>query len=151
VSHHFAQPSPAPGRDTPQAATTAQESAPAAKDAPGAASGSSSPFGGQWMIFVLFIPIVLMLLMSRNQNKKQKQLEESLKVGDKVVTQSGLLGRISEMDPRLVKLEIAPGVKVEVLKSTVQGKYVPTEDKAEKSDAKDAKDAKEDKPQEKKA
>ncbi len=149
MSHHFAQPSPAPGRDAPPpAATTAQDSAPPAKDAAGGGGGA---LGGQWMIFVLFIPIVLMLLMSRNQNKKQKQIEESLKVGDKVVTQSGLLGRISDMDPRLVKLEIAPGVKVEVLKSTVQGKYVPTEDKAEKSDAKDAKDAKEDKPQEKKA
>jgi preprotein translocase subunit YajC len=143
VSHHFAQPSPAPGRDAPPAATTAQDSAPPAKDAP--AGGGGGMFGGNMMIFVLFIPIVLMLLMSRNQNKKQKQLEESLKVGDRVVTQSGLLGKISEMDPRLVKLEIAPGVKVEVLKATVQGKYAPAEDKADKTDAK------EDKPQEKKA
>ena len=157
MSHYFAQPSPAPGRDAPAApaapAGTAQEGAPPAKD-----SGSQSLFGGPQLLF-LVIPFALLLFMSRNNNKKQKQLEESLKVGDKVVTQAGLLGRITEMDARLVKLEIAPGVKVDVLKSTVQGKYNPEaaapakdEKKDDKKDAKDEKkDSKDDKPLEKRA
>jgi preprotein translocase subunit YajC len=164
VTNHFAQPSPAPGRDAPAApaapaSTTAQDGAPPAKDSGG---GASSIFGGPTLLIFL-VPFVLMLFLSRNNNKKQKQIEESLKVGDKVVTQSGLLGRITDLDTRLAKIEIAPGVKVEVLKSTVQGKYVPTEDKTkdgkdskesngkDEKGAKDDKGVKEDKLQEKKA
>lgn len=60
-------------------------------------------------------------MMTRNQNKKQKQLEEALKVGDRVVSQAGLIGRLVEVGERTVKLEIAPGVNVQVLKSAISG------------------------------
>jgi len=96
---------------------------------------------------VLLLPLLLMFFLTRNQSKKQKQLESNLKTGDRVVTQSGLIGRVIENGERVVKLEIAPGVNVQMLKSAIQG-LDPTDKAAESAKAKEA--AKE-KPQEKKA
>jgi preprotein translocase subunit YajC len=75
------------------------------------------------MLLMFALPILLLFMMTRNQTKKQKQLESSLKVGDRVVTQAGLIGKIADMSPNTnrVKLEIAPGVNVQVLKSSIQG------------------------------
>jgi preprotein translocase subunit YajC len=60
-------------------------------------------------------------MMTRGQSKKQKQLESSLKSGDTVVTQSGLIGKLIEVNDGRVKLEIAPGVAVRMLKSAIAG------------------------------
>ena len=42
--------------------------------------------------------------------------------GDKVVTHSGMIGKLVEVGERSYKLEIAPGVKIDVLKSSIAGK-----------------------------
>ncbi|KYF95513.1 hypothetical protein BE20_45190 [Sorangium cellulosum] len=72
---------------------------------------------------MLALPLLLIFVMTRSQNKKQKQLESNLKAGDRVVTQSGLIGKITDINPNSprVKLEIAPGVNVQILKSAIQG------------------------------
>jgi preprotein translocase YajC subunit len=58
----------------------------------------------------------------RRQQKKQKDLETKLKKGDRVVTSSGLVGKVAELgDGRYFKLEIAPGVKVQMLRSAIAG------------------------------
>jgi preprotein translocase subunit YajC len=160
VSYSFFQPATAPGRDAPS--TTPAQPAPT----PAAPAGDASPggiFGGA-NILLFLLPLLLIFMMTRNQNKKQKQLEASLKVGDRVVTQAGLIGRLVEIGERTSKLEIAPGVNVQVLKSSIQG-LDPTEAaakaaaaaaEAKAADAKTDAKAKEpvpvkDKPQEKKA
>lgn len=64
-----------------------------------------------------FLPIILMFvviyfLMIRPQQKKvklEKQFESSLKVGDKVITKSGLHGRIAELANDSVILETMAG------------------------------------------
>lgn len=91
---------------------------------------------------MLALPLLLIFLMTRSQNKKQKQLEASLKAGDRVFTQAGILGRIVELSPNSarVKLEIAPGVNIQILKSAIQG-VDPGESAA--ADAKAAEKAKE--------
>ena len=48
--------------------------------------------------------------------------ELKLKKGDRVVTQSGLVGRLLEVDTRYAKLELAPGVKVQVLRTSLLGR-----------------------------
>jgi preprotein translocase subunit YajC len=69
----------------------------------------------------MLAPILLIFMTMRGQTKKQKQIESSLKTGDTVVTQSGLIGKIIELSERTAKLEIAPGVNVRMLKSAIQG------------------------------
>jgi len=75
----------------------------------------------------MFIPIILVfivfyLLLIRPQQKKQKehqQLLSQLAKGDKVVTNGGLYGTISDTKEHIVVLKIAENVKVEVVKSAI--------------------------------
>jgi len=109
-----------PGQGAPPAPAPAQPSQGAPAQAPEGGGGGGQPFGGMTILFFL-LPLLFVFLMTRNQSKKQKDLEAALKPGDKVVTQSGLIGKLIEVGDRTVKLEIAPGVNVQVLKGAIQG------------------------------
>ncbi len=135
----FAQPSnAAPAGDKP----AAQTGAPATNDAPQQGAGSS-PGGSGFMLLAMMLPILLLFLTMRNQNKKQKQIESSLKVGDQVVTQSGVIGKIVEMGETRAKIEIAPGVSVKMLKSAISGLDGGEAKPAEGKDSKGEKDKQE--------
>ena len=45
-----------------------------------------------------------------------------IKKGDTVLLQSGIRGKVAELGDRFAKVEIAPGTKVEVLKTSILGK-----------------------------
>lgn len=75
------------------------------------------------MIGVLFaIMYFVMIRPQQKQAREQRELLAALKKGDDVVTQSGLFGKIHAITDKIVTLEIANGVRVRVLKSTIQGK-----------------------------
>ena len=63
------------------------------------------------------------LLMIRPQQKKMKEhraMVEALSRGDQVVTQGGLIGKITKVkEDNEVEVEIATGVKVRVVQSTI--------------------------------
>lgn len=74
------------------------------------------------MMLLMFLPMLLVILfLNRSQSKKQREIESKLKKGDRVVTTGGLVGRIVELGTRYAKIEIAPGVKIQVLKSAIHG------------------------------
>jgi preprotein translocase subunit YajC len=84
-----------------------------------------APGGGMssMLMLLMFVPLILFLFwQSRSQQKKQDAVIGSLKKGDRVVTQSGLIGKLLEVDTRYAKVEIAPGVKVQVLRSALVGR-----------------------------
>lgn len=120
---------PAPGRDS---GTTQAPSTPP----PGGNSPPPDGLGGGGLLPLLMMVVPMLLLLfftSRSQQKKQAAALASLKKGDRVLTQSGLVGKLVEMDERFVKLEISPGVKVEILKSQILGADNPkTQATAEK-------------------
>ncbi len=98
-------------------------------------------------MFLMFVPLILLLFwQTRSQTKKQEQAIAALKKGDRVVTQSGLVGRLLEIDSRYARVELAPGVKVQVLRSSLSGRDA---DDSAKSDAGKADDAKEKKDKDK--
>ncbi len=78
----------------------------------------------------LFFPMIAMIviwyfLLIRPQQKRMKDHKElisNMKKGDNVVTQSGIYGKIVSVkaDGNEAELEIAKGVNVKILKSTVQ-------------------------------
>jgi preprotein translocase subunit YajC len=75
------------------------------------------------MMLLLLAPMFLFLIWSqRSQGKKQAAAIAGLQKGDRVILQSGLIGKLSELGERTAKIEIASGVKVEVLKSAISGK-----------------------------
>ena len=71
---------------------------------------------------MLFIAVFNFLLI-RPQQKKMKQHQEmvnNVRRGDQVITQGGIVGKISKVkDDGEVEVEIAEGVKVRVVKSTI--------------------------------
>jgi preprotein translocase subunit YajC len=77
--------------------------------------------------FSMLLPLVGMLaifyfLLIRPQAKRQKELRkmvDALKKGDRVLTASGLYGDVAGLRDDIVVVEIADGVKVEMLKSAV--------------------------------
>lgn len=80
---------------------------------------------------------------NRSQQKKQSKLLDELKKGDRVLTQSGLMGKLVEKSERVATIEIASGVKVKVLSSSLLGKDLgdskPADSKASDAKASDAK------------
>ncbi len=82
----------------------------------GGASGWSS------MLMLLLIIVIFYFFMIRPQSaraKKEKQFRESLQKGQKVVTISGMHGKIVEVKETSLILEIANGVNVEIEKSAI--------------------------------
>ena len=79
-----------------------------------------------------FLPIVGMVaifwfLIIRPQMRQQKQQREKIagvKKGDQVVTAGGLVGKVVKVDENYAEIEIAQGVKVKAVKSTI-GDIIP--------------------------
>jgi preprotein translocase subunit YajC len=74
-------------------------------------------------MMLMFLPMLLLIFwQSRSQAKKAEAAVAELKKGDRCVTQSGLIGKLVEIDSRYAKLELAPNVKVTVLRSSLSGR-----------------------------
>jgi preprotein translocase subunit YajC len=77
---------------------------------------------GQFIPLILIFAIMWFLLI-RPQQKKLKEhraMVEALRRGDQVVTQGGLIGKVSKVkDDDEIEVEIATGVKVRVVRSTI--------------------------------
>jgi preprotein translocase subunit YajC len=119
---------PAPGR----VGTPAQ---PADHPSSGGSDAPPPPGGGiMGMLFPLLLVGMLIFIFwsSRSQQKKQDAAIAQLKKGDRVVLQGGLIGRLVDIEPKYAKVEIAPGVKVQVLRTSLSGRDV--EDTATKKD-----------------
>jgi len=99
------------------------------------AQGAGGGAGGGG--FSMLVPLLLMFgvfyfLLIRPQQKKQRRHQDmlkSLKVGDKVMTNGGIVGTIVEGGEHFVKLEIADRVRVDVGRSYIGGKIVLKEGK----------------------
>ncbi len=85
--------------------------------------------GGAASAFTSFVPLILIFaimyfLLIRPQQKKVKQhqaMVSALRRGDRVVTQGGLIGKVTRVkdDDTEIEVELAPNVKVQVIRSTV--------------------------------
>ena len=76
--------------------------------------------GGMLPFIVLFAVRYFMAL--RPQSKKQKEIQAMLAAlakDDEVVTQGGLLGRITALDDNTVTLQVASGVQVQLQRYAV--------------------------------
>ena len=93
--------------------------------------------GSMWVMMApILVVMVVMLFMNRTQKKKDAEVRAKLKKGDRVVSQSGLIGELVDMDDRIAKVKIAPGTNVSMLVSTIS----PFEAVAAKADDKQLKD-----------
>ena len=91
-------------------------------DAMAAADAAGQPGLLESMIFPLGLVVILYFFMIRPQMKRQKahrQLVEALKKGDEVQTDSGMYGRVTDIDDDSVKIELAEGVIVRFRRQSV--------------------------------
>jgi preprotein translocase subunit YajC len=60
-------------------------------------------FGAIWFIF---------LKPARRRRQSHEEMQDSVGIGDEIISAGGMHGVVTEIDDDLVKLEIAPGVVV---------------------------------------
>lgn len=65
----------------------------------------------QYVPYVLMFVVLymFMILPQQKRAKKEKEFESSLKVGDKIITKSGLHGKISELAETTIVIETMSG------------------------------------------
>ena len=88
------------------------------------AAGTAAAAPPGWLQFLPIVGMVAIFwfLIIRPQMRQQKahQLKVAgLKRGDEVLTAGGVVGKVTKVEDVYAELEIAKGVKVRVLKSTI--------------------------------
>ena len=89
-----------------------------------AMAGSGQPAGLlQFAPFAIILAIFyfLILLPMKRRQKKIQAFQESLKVGDKVITTSGIYGHITKIGDKSVQVQIADKVRIEISRQAVAG------------------------------
>ena len=90
------------------------------------ALGAPPQGGSAWLQLVPFVLVVaifyfiLLLPMKRKQQKVQEFLN-NLKVGDRIITTSGIYGQVTKLGEQSVQLQIADKIRIEVAKASIGG------------------------------
>jgi preprotein translocase subunit YajC len=89
-----------------------------------AMAGSGQPPG--WTQFVPFAIILaifyfLILLPMKRRQRKIQDFQSAIKVGDKVVTTSGIYGEVTRLKDKTVQLQVANNVRIEFSRQAVAG------------------------------
>jgi preprotein translocase subunit YajC len=72
-------------------------------------------------VVILAIFYFLILMPMKKRQKKVQEFQESLKVGDKIITTSGIYGIVHKLGDASVRLQVADRVTIEVARSSVAG------------------------------
>jgi preprotein translocase subunit YajC len=97
--------------------------------------------GGQNVTFlislVLMVAIFYFLLIRPQQRRvrQQRDLVDSLGVGDEVVTIGGMFGTIFEMNDESVTLDVGSGTRIRFVKQAIARKFVREEPETESKEA----------------
>jgi preprotein translocase subunit YajC len=89
-----------------------------------ASAGMTQP--SQLVQFVPFAIILgifyfLILLPMNKRQKKVQEFQDSLKVGDKVITTSGMYGQITRVSEKSIQLQVAERVRIEFARTAIGG------------------------------
>lgn len=86
----------------------------------GGAAAPGGAFGG--LIPIILIFAIMYFLLIRPQQRKMKEhqaMVAGLRRGDQVVTQGGLIGKVTKVKDGELEVELAPDVKVRVVQATI--------------------------------
>jgi preprotein translocase subunit YajC len=70
-------------------------------------------------LLILAIYYFIVIMPTRKGQKKVQEMIDNLKVGDKVITNSGIYGTIAGLKQDRIQLRIAENVKVEMSRNAV--------------------------------
>ncbi len=92
---------------------------PAYAQAAGGAGGAGAIAQFIPLILIFVIMYFLILRPQQKRMKEQRNMIAELKRGDQVVTQGGIIGKITDVKDDEVTVEIAQGVKIRVVRATI--------------------------------
>lgn len=85
------------------------------------AEGSANPLSGPIPMMVIMV-VMFYFLLIRPQQKQRKELQariDSLKIGDRVITTSGMHALVHNLKDKTVTLKVAEGTMIEFDKTAV--------------------------------
>jgi len=91
-------------------------------DAYAQAAPAAAPSSTMSLLMLPLMLVVFYFLLIRPQQKRAKEHQNMLSkiaAGDEVVTNGGILGRVTEVGDGFITVEIADGVRVKVQKSQI--------------------------------
>lgn len=90
------------------------------------AMGAPLDGGSAWVQFIPFVLViaifyfVILMPMQRKQQKVQ-QFQQSLKVGDRVITTGGIYGQITKVTDDTIQLQVADKVRIDIARAAIGG------------------------------
>ncbi len=102
---------------------------PAYAQAAGEAGGSASFITSMFPLIVIFVIFYFLLIRPQQKRAKEhKLMVANLRRGDKVITSGGMLAKVTKVgEGDEVEVEIAQGVKVKMIRSTISTVMEKTE------------------------
>lgn len=94
-----------------------------------AAAGDQPPAWLQFMPLIAMVAVFWFLILRPQMRRQKEQAARiaSIKKGDTVLTGGGLIGKVTKViDDHYAEIELAPGMKVKALKSTIADIVTPT-------------------------
>jgi len=85
-------------------------------------------------LVVLALPLFLGARRQKRALREAQELQNSLEVGDRVMTTSGMHATVTELGEGTLELEIAPGVYTTWVPAAIREKVLPAHDATEDVD-----------------
>jgi preprotein translocase subunit YajC len=96
-----------------------------------AASNSSGGSSTALLVSLGLMVVIFYFLLIRPQQRRaraQRDLVQSIDVGDEIVTVGGMFGTVRAIDDDVVTVELAPGMQIRMLKSAILRKHMELDD-----------------------
>ncbi|MDD6096632.1 MAG: preprotein translocase subunit YajC [Firmicutes bacterium] len=72
------------------------------------------------IVVLIAVMYFVMIRPQQKQEKKNKEMRESLKIGDEIVTIGGIVGKITKITDKTVTIQTGtPNTKIELIKASV--------------------------------
>jgi preprotein translocase subunit YajC len=84
-----------------------------------AAKKSSSSFTLIFIVLLFAVGYMFLIRPQRQRRQRQLQVSKQIEVGDKVLLSSGIIGRVDGFVGDHARIEVAPGVIIEVVRGAV--------------------------------
>lgn len=85
----------------------------------GAQPGDGALFNILMLVFLFVVFYFLLIRPQQKRVKEHQQMVESLAKGDEIITNGGLLGKITALNDNFVAIEVAPNIEVKVQRQAV--------------------------------
>jgi preprotein translocase subunit YajC len=88
---------------------------------------ASPPEGASgWLQFVPFILVIgifyfIILMPMQRKQKKVQEFQQSLKVGDRIITTGGIYGQITRISDEAIQVQVADKVRIDIARAAIGG------------------------------